>query len=163
MKEQKRKSNIDGLPVLLLFAVFTVLILMVLLTGADAVQKLSDRDQRSYDARTAMQYIVTRVRQADRAGGIEVRDFMGCDALVLSEDYDGVTYETMIYCHDGHLKELFAEAGLEQEPAYGEEVLPAEELHITLDGAWLRFTLALDEAEPTEMTLVLRSGEEAEA
>ena len=42
-----KKNNLTGVLVLLVFAVFMVSVLFVLLTGADVVQKLTDRDQRS--------------------------------------------------------------------------------------------------------------------
>ena len=161
MKERTRKSNIDGLPVLLLFAVFMVLILLVLLTGADVVQKLSARDQASYDGRTAVQYITTKVRQADRTGGVSVCDFAGCDALVFAEEYDGVRYETLIYCYDGAIRELFAEAGTEQEPAYGEPVLTAQELEIRDQGPNLQVELRLAAGRTETMLLHIRSGEGA--
>ena len=72
--------------VLLLFGVFAVCILSVLLTGADAYRRLSQRDQSGYEHRTASQYLTTRVRQADRLGGVRVDTFDGQDTLVLSED-----------------------------------------------------------------------------
>lgn len=78
-----------GLLALLLLLVFAVCVLSVLLTGADTYQTLTRRDQDSYDRRTAAQYLATRVRQADRADGVAVADFQGCDALELTETIDG--------------------------------------------------------------------------
>ena len=75
MKEQTKKSHISGIMVLLLFAVFMVSVLLVLLTGADVYQRMAQRGQESYNQRTAAQYIATRVRQADQAGMVTVRDF----------------------------------------------------------------------------------------
>lgn len=162
MKERTKKSNLDGALVLLLLAVFMASVLFVLLTGADVVQKLSRRGDVSYDRRTAAQYITTRVRQADAAGRVAVRDFGGCEALVLTEDYDGVCYETLVYCYDDALRELFTEAGLEQEPAYGEEILPAQAFTAEQDGARLTVTLTVD-GERETVFLHLRSGEGAAA
>ena len=168
MKERTKKSNIDGVLVLLLLAVFMVSVLFVLLTGADVVQKLTRRDDVSYDRRTATQYITTRVRQADAAGRVAVRDFGGCDAIVLTEEYDGVPYETLVYCYDGTLRELFTEAGLEQEPSYGEEILPAAAFTPEMakkdeqDGARLTAEITVNGTEET-ICLYLRSGEEAAA
>ena len=162
MKERTKKSNMDGVLVLLLLAVFMVSVLFVLLTGADVVQKLTRRDDISYDRRTAAQYITTRVRQADAADRVTVRDFDGCDALVLTEEYDGVCYETLVYCYDGMLRELFAESGLEQEPVYGEEILPAESFTAEQDGARLTIRITADGTEET-VSLYLRSGEGAAA
>ena len=81
MREHSRKHDLSSLLVLLLFAVFAVCILSVLLTSADTYRRLSDRDQGSYDHRTAAQYIVTKIRQADRQDTVSVRAFDGEDAL----------------------------------------------------------------------------------
>lgn len=56
----------------MLFGVFAGCVLGVLLTGADAYQRLTDRGQETFDERTAAQYLTTRVRQADAAGGVFV-------------------------------------------------------------------------------------------
>ena len=117
-----------GLLSLLLLLVFAVCVLSVLLTGADTYQTLTRRDQDSYDRRTAAQYLATRVRQADRADGIAVADFQGCDALELTETIDGTPYITRVYCYDGYLRELFSAAEAQMTPADGEKVLEAQAL-----------------------------------
>ena len=100
-----KKRNLGFLLVLLVFAVFMVSVLLVLLTGADVVQSITERDQKSYDQRTIIQYISTRVRQADQAGAIFVRTAETGDRLVLQEEIDGLLFETTIYCYDGYLCE----------------------------------------------------------
>ena len=101
MKKKRRNRKVDSVLVLLLFGVFAICILFVLLTGADTYRRLSERGGESYDARTAAQYITTRVRQADRENGVMVRTFEGCSALVLPQTIDGTVYETRIYYYDG--------------------------------------------------------------
>mgnify|MGYP000003575306 FL=1 len=124
-----------GLLALLLLLVFAVCVLSVLLTGADTYQTLTRRDQDSYDRRTAAQYLATRVRQADRADGIAVADFQGCDALELTETIDGTPYITRVYCYDGYLRELFSAAEAQMTPADGEKVLEAQALTVEwMDG-----------------------------
>ena len=73
MRAQKRlRHRMDGLLALLLFALFAACVLAVLLTGARAYRRLTLRDQASYNTRTCVQYVATRVRQADTAAGVEV-------------------------------------------------------------------------------------------
>ena len=43
-----KKSNLTGVLVLLVFTVFMVSVLLVLLSGADTVQQLTQRDKRTY-------------------------------------------------------------------------------------------------------------------
>jgi uncharacterized MAPEG superfamily protein len=155
-----RRSDLGSLLALLLFAVFAVCVLSVLLTGANAYRRLTERDQVSYDDRTVVQYLATKVRQADRAGGVTVETFQGTDALVLSEELDGSTYCTWLYCYNGYLRELFASADAELSPEDGEKILEAGGLQVESDGNTLRLKLQTDSGWRS-MVLALRSGEGA--
>lgn len=142
MREHIRKHHLSR-PLVLLFAVFAVCVLSVLLTSADTYQRLTVRDQASYDRRTAAQYIATKVRQADRQGAVSVRAFEGCTALVLAEEIDGETYLTRLYHYDGYIRELFSSADAEMLPEDGEKILEA--------GSFLAYA-----DEPAEGQLYLR-------
>jgi len=133
MRKGIRKPNMGGLLALLLFGVFTACVLSVLLMGADAYQRLVHRDLTGYDRRTAIQYISTRVRQGGRLGAVSVRAFEGHDALVITEDIQGVSYETRVYCHEGWLRELFSVAGGGAAPEDGEKILAVQDFEAGLD------------------------------
>ena len=124
MKKQTKQKYLDQLLTLLLFTVFLTSVLLVLLTGADVVNKLSARDQKNYNQRTTIQYLATRIRQADQRGMISVSTMGDSDAFVIKEVIDDTPYETWIYCYDGYLCELFSESGMELEAEYGEYILP---------------------------------------
>ena len=94
MKKRLVKHHLDGLIALLLFGVFAVCVLVVLLTGADAYRRLTQRDEAAYDRRVCAQYMATRLRQADSFEGVAIEDFQGTDALVLAA---GDGYVTRIY------------------------------------------------------------------
>lgn len=161
MRKTNRKHNLSGALVLLLFAVFAVCILSVLLTGADTYQRLTARDHDSYNRRTAVQYIATKVRQADRQGAVSVCSFEGRDALVLAEEIDGETYLTRIYYHDGYLRELFSSADGEMLPEDGEKILEAAGfLACANEPADGQLSLRIQAPDGTwqELTLCLRSG-----
>jgi len=163
MGEQIKKSNMSGLLVLLVFAAFMISILLVLLTGADVVQKLTRRDQESFDRRTAAQYVATRVRQADSAGMITVLQSDGQDVLVLAEEINGTMYETLVYCYDGYLREMFVEAGMGQDPEFGEKILPMQAFRVADGGTQLQVELQFAEEEQETVRLYLRSEREAES
>ena len=160
MREQIKKSNRSGLLVLLVFAAFMVSVLLVLLTGADVVQKLTARDQAGFDRRTAAQYIATRTRQADCAGMISVRSFGSGDAIVFAEEIDGVRYETLVYCHEGYLREMFVEAGMEQAPEFGEKIIAMTALQADDCGGYLKVHLQMADGTEERVLLDLRSERE---
>jgi len=153
MKKRPIIHQIDGLIALLLFGVFSVCILAVLLTGADAYRRLTDRDQAAFDRRTCLQYIATRVRQADRKDGVSVADFNGVNALVFS---DGDGYITRVYCHDGYIKELYADESVDLTLEAGEPIMEADPLDFSMEDG--RLTVASGE---DRLVLSLRSGEGA--
>ena len=158
---QEKDHSLNGLLALLLFGVFAACVMSVLLTGAAAYQRMTERDRSSYESRTAAQYIATRVRQADRAGGVTMGAFGGSDALELWETVDGEDYLTRVYCYDGWLRELFSGAGGDFAPADGEKVLEADSLTLTLSPAGLLTAELTAAGETKQVCLYLRSGEEA--
>jgi len=147
--------------VLLLFGAFAICILSVLLTGADVYRKLSARDELSYNRRTAAQYLTMRVRQADQLGDVSIRPFEGEDALVITEVIEEDVYETLVYCYDGYLRELFAAADGGFMPEDGEKVLVAQDLSIQQTGQLLEMKLTAPSGEVQELSLYLRSGKGA--
>ena len=148
---------------LLLFGVFAACVLLVLLTGANAYRRLTERDRAAYDRRTCVQYVATRVRQADRAGGVSVSEFGGVPALELAETVEGTDYVTRVYCYDGWLRELFSTADAGLDPAAGEQVLEAEDMELTLEDGLLTVTVTDGNGAENTLTLSLRSGEGAAA
>ena len=145
------KRSLSSVVVLLLFAVFMISVLMILLKGADVVGSVTDRDKQSYQRRTAVQYITTRVHQADAADSISVQKINDTDALVLSQEIDGIMYDTMVYCYEGYLMELFCERGLDLELEFGEQILPLDGLRADTEGDGLQITLTFPEGDSRKL------------
>ena len=135
-------SRMTQVLALLTLTVFALCVLLVLLTGASCYRGLVDRGEDSYARRTAVQYLTTRVRQAQR---VEIGDFEGCEGLILEETIDGECYTTRIYCYDGWLRELYTVPGAKVSANAGTEILEAENLELTREGSLLRLTLGEEE------------------
>lgn len=158
MKKKSSQHHIDALAALLLFGVFAVCVLAVLLSGADAYQRLTQRDQRAFDRRTAAQYLATRVRQADAAGGVAVEEFGGVRSLVLDAQS---SYPTWLYCYDGQLMELYCYFEERSGPEDGQPLLELEGLDPELTDGLLTLRLTQPGGETDTLLLTLRSGEGA--
>lgn len=156
MKRGPIKHQLDGLVALLLFGVFAACALVVLLTGADAYRRLTQRDGAAYDRRTCAQYVATRVRQADTTGGVAVTDLGGVPALILLEPEDE-GYATWVYCYDGWLMELYAAVSDGFAPEDGERIMEIGGLELWMEGSLLTVTLEDTLGEQTALTLSLRS------
>ena len=154
-----KKNNITGVLVLLVFAVFMVSVLKILLTGADLVQHITERDQHSYDQRTVVQYLTTRVRQADQTGGVLVED---SGTLVFREEIDGIDYETSVYCYGDYLREMFYEVGYGLPPEFGEEILPVKKFQVSRTGSVLYLAFEMPDGTEESIMLHLRSEQEVQ-
>ncbi|MBR3910237.1 MAG: DUF4860 domain-containing protein [Anaerotignum sp.] len=161
MKNEQKQLKMGSLLALMVFGVFAACLLFLLLTGADVYQKMWQRDTATYESRTAVQYMTTRVHQADRAESITAEMFDGLDALVLREEIEGETYKTKLYCYDGWLTELYAAADSDLSPADGEKILELRELELSLQDGLLQAKLTLPDGREEELSLQLRSGREA--
>lgn len=134
MKRRLTEYRFDGLIALLLFGVFAVCVLGVLLTGADAYKRLTERDKDAYNRRTYVQYVATRVRQAGGEDCVSIEDFGGEDALVL---LDGNGCATRVYFYNGYIMELYTEADFPLGPEAGEKVMEAGGLEMSLENGLL--------------------------
>lgn len=152
-----KKHDLTGALTVLIFSVFMVSILLVLLSGADIVQDLSRRDDRTYLHSTATQYITTRIRQADRNGCVSVDTSGAVSTLVLHEQINGIPCQTRVYCHDGYLREMFCPAGSTLSPEFGEEVLALDALHLSMEGAAVRAELLFPDGSREQLFILLRS------
>lgn len=132
MKE--RTSRLTDFAALMLFAVGAVCVLLVLLLGAKVYRNLVHDSNEHFEDRTAVQYVITRVRQAET---VEIAEFDGCQALVIPEEINGETYLTRVYLYDGYLRELFCAADAALSAKDGEKLIPAEELCFQIDGTLL--------------------------
>lgn len=161
MKNRREKRSISGLAALVLLGVFAAGILSALLSGASAYQRLTVRDAESYDSRTCVQYLATKIRQAPARESIALSDFGDGDSLCITETIEGDAYQTQIYCYDGWLMELFTvkDAGLA--PEDGEKILPAESLTLSATGGLLQAEIVDGNGRRNPVILALRGGEGA--
>lgn len=126
MKE--RTSKLTGFATLLLFTVMAACMLLVLLTGAKIYRNLVHNGRKQFEDQTAVQYVITRVRQAKT---VEIGEFDGCEALIIPEQIGGDNYLTRIYLHEGYLRELFCAADAALCAEDGQKLIPAEVLRFS--------------------------------
>lgn len=159
MKERSGKFNMEGVLALVLFGIFALCVLGTLLQGVRVYRNLTERGASSYQDRTAAQYLVTRVRQADRPDAVSVGTFGMVEALELTETIDGTEYVTRVYCFDGYIRELFSNASYDFQPFDGECILPAQALDFTLEDGLLTAEITDENGDTLQVCTALRSGE----
>ena len=142
---------------LAVLAVFAMGILGTLLGGVGIYRRLTQRDRASFDSRTCVQYMATRVRQAD--GAVETGIFGEGDALLVAQPAQDGDYLTRIYCYDGWMMELFSARSADLAPQDGEKILPARELTLELEDGLLRVRVTDMDGAVHDLYLYLRHGE----
>lgn len=145
--------------VLLLFGLFAVCILVVLLSGTSVYDRLTRRDEAVFESRSAAQYLATRIHQAENAEAVSLRPGKdGSAMLCIRQNYGEDRYETLLYCREGWLCELFEETGADIDASAGERILPVERLIGAYDNGLLTLSI-FDENGEQQIVTLLRGGE----
>lgn len=163
MNREKKQMGFSAGLVLLTLCVFVVLIMLVVLSGASSYKRLVERSDSVYDWRTASQYLSTKVQQSDQAGAVWVDQFDAdteLDTLFLEEETDGQRYITRIYCYDGYLYELYADAAAQLAPGDGMKITPLEALSFTKDGGLITAEISCVDGREIQQVFGLRAGSE---
>ena len=156
-----QKQNIGGLMVLLLFGIFAVCILAVLLSGTSVYDRLTQRDAVAFNARSTVQYLATKIHQAENADAIILEPGeQGDTVLAIWQTYGDERFKTLLYCRDGWLCELFIEADTEVDISTGEQILPAQRIDGSYDNGLLDLSVTDSNGEQWNVHLLLRGGEE---
>lgn len=134
----ERRHSFDTVIGLFLVCLFAASLFFVLSIGVGIYSDIESVMAEQFSTRTASAYVVSRVRQADRIGGIELGTLGDTDALILYEDLGDEQYLTYIYYYDGYIMELYCDALAELSPADGERVLKTDSLSFSMNGPLLR-------------------------
>ena len=155
----RRQGGAGTIAALLLCCVFGVTALMALTAGAGIYRQVAQRVEQSGERRVGLTYLAAKVRSFDQEGAVLTGTFGDGDALYLLQDIDGLTYETILYVHDGWLKELLCERGWELEPEDGQTITQAQgrEAELTEDGM-LRLAYTDGDGRTETAALYVRSG-----
>ena len=169
MRRETTEHHMDGVYVLLLFAVFAGCILFVLLFGASSYEKLVERDRTAYNERTGIQYLAARLRHADSTEGICVGSFSDMEDIAadeinvlylpfVGEDGPVPGFYTEIYYYDGYIREVLCAEDSGLSPEDGNEIMPAKGLMISKENRLITFSLTSEDGSQQEIKLFVRGG-----
>lgn len=141
MVTQRQNHSIAGVFVFLLLGVFAVMSMLLVLESAQAYRVIVDATARHNNQRIMRAYVRNALSAEDNEGLVQVCEFDGIQALVISEPPDeDDTYVKYIYCYDGALRELYVSTSYGFKPESGEEICEAQRCEMDLDGQLLRVT-----------------------
>ena len=151
-------SPLRSAAVLALCGLFAVLAVGLAILSSGVYRSAVSASDGNSARRTALSYLVNQVRRADRTGGVAVGAFGDGDAVALTETVEDADYVTILYCLDGQLMELYAEAGSGLTPADGLAVLPLADLSVETDGALITFTVTAPNGAEASASVSPRCG-----
>ncbi len=126
----KRGHSFDVVLTMILFGVFALSVLMVLMMGAQSYQGVVTSMKESYEERTCLQYIATKINHYSGENAVTVTEFGDGSALALTETIGGNNYITYIYLYNGYAMELFCEEGINLSPSAGFTIMELEGLTV---------------------------------
>lgn len=109
-QNNKYLRHFPSLAVLLLFAVYGFLAIVLVALGAKTYANVLATMHDNAEIRTTLQYIYTRAAQTS-GERITLIELEGRPALALEEVIEGESYLTYLFYQDGYLMELFTKRG----------------------------------------------------
>ena len=146
---------------LALLCVFLISGVLVILTGAGVYKDTVRSSEMNYGTRTALSYIVEKVRQGDRDGDIRSGSTDdGVPALLITSEYQGADYITYIYADGGQMRELFVRADAPADSSDGTALLDIASLSFEeLENGLLKVTVS--DAEGGASSVMIRPSSDA--
>lgn len=126
----KRGHSLDVVMTLVLFCLFTGSVLMVLMLGVQSYQGVVQSMQESYEERTCLQYIATKIDHYSGIDAVQVGTFGDGSALELHQTIEDCDYITYIYSYQGKAMELFCEHDADLEPEAGFAIMDVVALDV---------------------------------
>lgn len=120
-----RRHSISGAFVFALLGVFAVFATFVVLLGAQFYRNVVEQTDLNNEQRILTNYVINVVRGNDAANSVEVKTIGDTEVLAFVWNAGDASYETLIYYHDGYLREYFGIIDAGFELSYGEIICPA--------------------------------------
>jgi len=141
----------------LLLGLFALLSVLTVLPGMQAYRSAASRAEVHARDRVLRVFARIAVQAEDADGAVYTEEIGGVRTLTLESRIDGETYLRRIYCHDGVLRELFASAGRDFNPEFGEEICEAAGFEPESDGELLTVRITAPDGEISEVSIALRA------
>lgn len=146
-----KKKNIGAVHticVLTVICMFAVSAMMLSSVGAVVYKNIAERNLGSFQLRTSLSYIKTKINQFDETGRVSIEERNGVKALVLSEEVSGEIFDTVVYFNNGKLYEITGAKDMKFKPEDGFPILSVDSFEIENDNGLIRLiTRNKDESE----------------
>lgn len=130
MRYRKNKNSIDTLAVLMLYLLFSILVIFTFIAGIKAYHSVRNKNSDNYALRVTLQYISNKAKAYQNTGSVSIGELNGKESLVITENIDGRIFKTYVYENNGKLYELFIEDNTKVDLSWGVEISNIERFEL---------------------------------
>ena len=125
--------------------------------GASVYKNIAERNLDSFELRTSLSYVKTKINQYDEVGKIAIEERDGIKMLILSEEVEGEIYDTSVYFNKGKLYEITGERGMKFKPDDGFAILSVDSFEITEKDGLVKLVTTNKDGESETLYVKLRN------
>lgn len=146
MRKRDGRASTELILAMVLLILFSAATLTLVSSGTDVYSSTTRLNDANSSLRVAASYIYTKARQSMEADAIRVAgyDAIAGDCLIMLQRIDGVPYETVIFVHEGFLRESLIPLGGQPEPDSSFEIVELSGLILEEDESGIQFNVILE-------------------
>lgn len=158
MNRNSQKGLVHTICVLTVICMFGISAMMLGSVGASVYKNIAERNLDSFELRTSLSYVKTKINQYDEVGKIAIEERDGIKMLILSEIIEGEVFETAVYFSKGKLYEITGAEGMKFKPEDGFAILSVDSFEITEKDGLVKLVTTDDDGDSETLYVKLRTG-----
>ena len=153
---KREKGIVHTVCVLAVICMFGISAMMLGSVGASVYKNIAERNLNSFELRTSLSYVKTKINQYDEVGRIAVEERDGLKMLILSEEVQGEIFDTAVYFNKGKLYEITGARGMKFKPDDGFTILNVDSFDISENNGLIKL-VTTDDGETETLYVKLRN------
>lgn len=154
---KREKGIVHTVCVLAVICMFGISAMMLGSVGASVYKNIAERNLNSFELRTSLSYVKTKINQYDEIGKIAVEERDGVKMLILSEDIEGEIFDTAVYFNKGKLYEITGAKGMKFKPDDGFAILSVDSFEITESNGLIKLVSTDEDGDSETLYVKLRN------
>ena len=154
---KREKGLVHTVCVLAVICMFGISAMMLGSVGASVYKNIAERNLNSFELRTSLSYVKTKINQYDEIGKIAIEERDGVKMLILSEDIEGEIFDTAVYFNKGKLYEITGAKGMKFKPDDGFAILSVDSFEITENNGLIKLVSTDKDGDSETLYVKLRN------
>ena len=155
--KKSERGLVHTVCVLAVICMFGISAMMLGSVGASVYKNIAERNLNSFELRTSLSYVKTKINQYDEVGKIAIKEENGLKMLVLSEEVEGEIFDTSVYFYKGKLYEITGARGMKFKPEDGFSILSVDSFEISKKDGLVKLVTTDDDGSTETLYVKLRT------